>query len=171
MEYHFLGSSSGKFLGVKESLGVFYLPKNPWNSGWDVNGTCFYRAFHRKIPDALENWKGGPVFLDGMFHTEIRVPSRPFFIKCKNWFVQMVNEILERNLPVLNFAAYHLPKQWAERFVASAAGGILWLKFWRRSYDPKKGVGTRRYFSRLRRSWGSNLTRLVQRLRRQISLD
>ena len=50
----------------------------------------------------------------------------------------MVNEILERNLPVLNFAAYHLPKPWAERFVASAAGGIVWLKFWRRSHDPKK---------------------------------
>ena len=73
--------------------------------------------------------------------------SRPFFIKCKNWFVQMVNEILERNLPVLNFAAYHLPRTWAERFVACAAGGIVWLKFWRRSHDPKKGAGTRRYFS------------------------
>ena len=38
------------------------------------------------------------------------------------------------------------------------------LKFWRRSRDLKKGVGTRRlkYFSRLRRSW---------RFRRQISLD
>jgi len=74
----------------------------------------------------------------------------------------MVNEILERNLPVLNFAAYHLPKPWAEWFVACAAGGSVWLKFWRGRRDPKKGVGTRRYFSRLRRSL---------RHRRQISLD
>ena len=79
--------------------------------------------------------------------TYVFTASRPFFIKCKSWFVQMVNEILERNLPVLNFAAYSLPKQWAERFVACAAGGIVLLKFWRRSHDPKKGAGTRRYFS------------------------
>ena len=43
--------------------------------------------------------------------------------------------------------------------IACAAGGIVWLKFWRRSRDPKKGVGMRRswfscrrYISRLRRS-------------------
>ena len=43
--------------------------------------------------------------------------------------------------------------------IACAAGGIVLLKFWRRSRDPKKGVGTRRswfscrrYISRLRRS-------------------
>ena len=43
--------------------------------------------------------------------------------------------------------------------LACAAGGIVWLKFWQRSRDPKKGVGTRRLKYR---SW---------RLRRQISLD
>ena len=28
--------------------------------------------------------------------------------------------------------------------LACVAGGIVWLKFWRRGRDPKKGVGTRR---------------------------
>ena len=131
-----------------------------------------------KFPNG--NWKIEKVIL--FFWTEcckrkfVFTASRPFFIKCKNWFVQMVNEILERNLPVLNFAAYHLPRTWAERFVACAAGGIVWLKFWRRSHDPKKGAGTRRYFSSLAasplvgaksHSTGTaapppNLTRLVQ---------
>ena len=41
--------------------------------------------------------------------------SRPFFSQW-NWFVQMVNAIPGRNLPVLNFA-YHLPKPRTDRFV------------------------------------------------------
>ena len=44
--------------------------------------------------------------------------------------------------------------------LACAARRIVWLKFWRRSRDPKKGVG----MSRLK-------YRLVQQFRRQISLD
>ena len=71
-------------------------------------------------------WKGSPVFPDGIFQTEIWVylcktifdtsfrPSRSFFGKW-NWFVQMVNAIPGRNLPVLNFE-HHLPKPWTDWF-------------------------------------------------------
>lgn len=58
MEHHFLGSSSGKFPGATESLGALHLPRNSGNSGnsgWGVNGTYFYRAFHGKISG--NNWK------------------------------------------------------------------------------------------------------------------
>ena len=79
-------------------------------------------------PDFPENfweqqniWKGSPVFPDGIFQTEIRVPFlqshlwyqyQPFFGKW-NWFEQMVKAIPGRNLPVLNFAN-HLPTPWTE---------------------------------------------------------
>ena len=52
-------------------------------------------------------------FTTPFFDTSFR-PSRPFFGKWY-WFVQMVNAIPGRNLPVLNFA-YHLPKPCTDRF-------------------------------------------------------
>ena len=52
-------------------------------------------------------------FFKAIFDTSFR-PSRSFFGKW-NWFVQMVNAIPGRNLPVLNFE-YHLPKPWTDRF-------------------------------------------------------
>ena len=32
-----------------DTLGVFYLPRDSGNSGWDVNGTHFFSTFHWKI--------------------------------------------------------------------------------------------------------------------------
>ena len=32
-----------------ETMGVFHLPRNSGNSGWDVNGTHVFGSFHRKI--------------------------------------------------------------------------------------------------------------------------
>ena len=32
-----------------ETLGVFHLPRDSGNSGWVVNGTCFFGSFHWKI--------------------------------------------------------------------------------------------------------------------------
>ena len=68
-----------------------------------------------KYSKVLIDWKA-PKLPVGMFQTEILVPFlrslfadisfrflRPFFGKW-NWFVQMVNVIPGRNLPVLNFA-------------------------------------------------------------------
>ena len=89
------------------------------------------RAF--RVP-LLENfreqrniWKGGPVFPDEIFQTNIRVtfvikrifdtsfrPSRLFFGKW-NWFVkQIVNPIPEWNLLGLNFSN-HSPNTWTDR--------------------------------------------------------
>ena len=60
MEYHFLGSSSGKFLGVTQSLDVSYLPRNSGNSGWDVYGTyCYVGRSTGKFPTVtgkLKRW-------------------------------------------------------------------------------------------------------------------
>ena len=55
-------------LGCKwNTWGVFHLPKNSGNSGWDVNGTREWNTTFRFVP--LENfrkkwnfWKGSPVF-------------------------------------------------------------------------------------------------------------
>ena len=52
-------------------------------------------------------------FFKAIFYTSFRL-SLPFFGKC-SWFVQMVNEILWRRWPVLNFG-YHIPKPWMDRF-------------------------------------------------------
>ena len=62
-------------------------------------------------------WKGSPVFPDGMFQTEIRVPyffkamfgtnTFQIFVPFFRWvelIFQMVNAIPGRNLLVLNFA-------------------------------------------------------------------
>ena len=52
-------------------------------------------------------------FFKATFDTSFR-PSQSFSYKW-NWFVQMVNTIPGRNLPVLNFA-YHLTKPWSDWF-------------------------------------------------------
>ena len=67
--------------------------------------------------------KGCRIFPDGMFQREIRVPvdssfrpSWPFFSKW-NWFVQMVNAIPGRNLPVLDCLPFtQTCKPWTDRF-------------------------------------------------------
>ena len=50
---------------------------------------------------------------------ELYIPSGNFcsrsFSSEWNWFVQMVNAIPGRNLPVLSFA-HHLPKPWTDQF-------------------------------------------------------
>ena len=80
MEHHLLGSSCEKFLGLTESLGVFYLPRNSDNAGWDVNGTYFYRAFPGKIPDG--DWKIKKVVL--FFWTECS--KRKFVFRLRGRF-------------------------------------------------------------------------------------
>ena len=35
----------------KNILGVFHLPRNTGNSGWDVNGTHVFGSFHWKISE------------------------------------------------------------------------------------------------------------------------
>ena len=111
--------------GEKEKRELIYLPfkrsfrkirlKSKWNTTFGIVPAENSRE-QRNI------WKGSPVFLDGMFQSEIRVPffqsphwyqfrirhSRPFFVKW-NWFVQMENAIPGRILPIFNFG-YHLPK-------------------------------------------------------------
>ena len=37
---------SGKFELIFDAKGVFYLPRASGNSGWVVNGTCFFGSFH-----------------------------------------------------------------------------------------------------------------------------
>ena len=70
-------------------------------------------------------WKGSPVFPDGIFQTEIRVPILQSHIWYQfqafavvfgkqNVFVQMVNAMPGRNWPVLNFAYLDLPKPWTD---------------------------------------------------------
>ena len=80
-------------------------------------------------------WKVSPVFPDGIFQTEIRVPLLQSHLWCQfqasavvfRWmelikFVQTVNAIPGWNLPVLNFA-YHLPKPWTDRFAHPDVNG------------------------------------------------
>ena len=77
---------------------------------------------------------------------------------------------------VLPNITYGLSVYGASDAVACAAGGIVWLKFWRRSRDPKKGSGDEAFeilflaASPLVAAPQPTLTRLVQRLPRQISL-
>ena len=40
----------GKYLAVGKGIGgVFHLPKNSGNAGWDVNGTRLFGSFHWKF--------------------------------------------------------------------------------------------------------------------------
>ena len=93
--------------------------ESKWNATFWVFSTGSFRQ-QQNI------WKGSPVFPDGIFQTEIRVPflqsifdtsfrpSRPSFGKW-NWFAQMVKAIPGRNLLVLN-SANHLTTPWTEWF-------------------------------------------------------
>ena len=109
-------------------LVVYHLPKFSGKSGWKVNGTWLFWAFQRKISGS--NGTSEKVVL--FFRTECpignsySISSKPSltlgsdirgrFIGKWNLFVQMVNAIPGRDLPVLNFA-YHLPRLWTYRFV------------------------------------------------------
>ena len=109
------------------SLVVYHLQKDFGKSGWKVNGTWLFWSFQRKIPGSkgtsekvvlflrteYSKQKFALYFSKVIFDTSFR-PSRSFSGKW-NWFVQMVNAILGRNLTVLNFA-YHLPKPWTDQF-------------------------------------------------------
>ena len=37
--------------------GRFHLPRNSGNSGWDVNGTHVFQAFHWKVPGNKKNFE------------------------------------------------------------------------------------------------------------------
>ena len=55
---------------------------------------------------------------------------------------------------------------WSGLYIACAAGGIVWLKFRRRSRDPKKGSGDEAFEIFLAAS-----PLVAAQLRRQLSLD
>ena len=69
-------------------------------------GSLFFRMEYSKQKFVFH-------FFKAFFSTSFR-PSRSFLSKW-NGFVQMVNAMPARNLPVLNFA-YHLPKPSTDRF-------------------------------------------------------
>ena len=108
---------------------VYHLQKFFGKSGWNWSkwNTTFWVRFPTENSREQRNiWKGSPIFPDGIFQTEIRVPFlqshlffdtsfRPSFFGKLNWFVPMLNAIPGRNLLVLNFAN-HLPKPWSDRF-------------------------------------------------------
>ena len=75
------------------------------------------------------------------------------------------NETISAEVTAKNDSASAIKNNGAAITIACVAGGIVWVRdqsFGGGAVFQKKGVGTRRYFSRLRRSL---------RLRRQISLD
>ena len=108
-----------------ETAVVYHIQKVSRKSSWKANGTWLFRSFQLKNFCEQQNFWKGNVFLFQMFQTEIRDSFHwshlwyqlqafvDFFLGKWIWFVQMVNEIQGRNLPVLNFA-YHLPKPWID---------------------------------------------------------
>ena len=110
---------------VLKTMVIYHLQTVSGKSGQKVNGTRLFGSFQWKLSGSNgTSEKVVPFFPDGMFQTEIRVPFlqshlwyqfQALFFGKWNWFVQMVNAIPVRNLPVLNFA-YHLPKPWTDRF-------------------------------------------------------
>jgi len=98
---------------ISKTSVVYYSQKIRKESKW--NTTCW--VVPAKESQELRNiWKGSPIFPGGIFQTQIRVlflqnrfwyqvhtsfrPAPSFFGKW-NWFLQMVNAILGRNLLVL----------------------------------------------------------------------
>ena len=106
---------------------MYHLPNVSGKSGWKVTEIRLFGLFSRKFPETTKGLKRWSCFLrteysnrkfvfhlfKAIFDTDFR-PSRSFFGKW-NWFIQMVNAIPGRNLPVLNFT-YLLPRRWTNRF-------------------------------------------------------
>ena len=42
--------------------GAFHFPRNSANSGWDVNGTHVFQAFHWKVPGNKKNFENVVLF-------------------------------------------------------------------------------------------------------------
>ena len=109
--------------GGGANKGCLPFTKRFRKSGWKVNWARLSGSFQRNISGSnriseekvvLFFWTGLMFhFFKAIFYTSFRL-SLPFFGKC-SWFVQMVNEILWRRWPVLNFG-YHIPKPWIDRF-------------------------------------------------------
>ena len=109
--------------GGGANKGCLPFTKRFRKSGWKVNWARLSGSFQRNISGSnrifeekvvLFFWTGLMFhFFKAIFYTSFRL-SLPFFGKC-SWFVQMVNEILWRRWPVLNFG-YHIPKPWMDRF-------------------------------------------------------
>ena len=68
---------------------------------------------------------------------------------CIVYKIPLRKPLLRTNITVLHLCLHSVPSSSTYRRIACAAGGIVLLKFWRRSRDPKKGVGTRRLKYRL----------------------
>ena len=117
-----LSTHPGKYIMV-----VCHLQKDSGNFCWKVNAARLFGSFQRTISGSNETSEKVVLcsrreyirqkfvfhFFKATFDTSFR-PSQSFSYKW-NWFVQMVNTIPGRNLPVLNFA-YHLPKPWSDWF-------------------------------------------------------
>jgi len=108
-------------MSVDSNVGGLPFTRSSGNSDWKVNGTRLFGSFQWKISGSngtsekvvlfsrteCSKRKFVFYFFKPSFDTSFRL-SRLFFGK-RDWFVQKVNAISERNLPVLDFV-YHLPK-------------------------------------------------------------
>ena len=112
---YFLTEFAALSKNVLDKMSEVFVNKTLFRSFWrkssGSNGTSekvvlFFRTEYSKQ-------KFGFHFFKAIFDSSFR-PSRSFSGRW-NWFVQVVNAILGRNLPVLNFA-YHLPKPRTDRF-------------------------------------------------------
>lgn len=108
-----------------ETAVVYHMQKVSRKSSWQANETWLFRSLklwateflkrqHFSVPNvpsrnscsiSSKSSSKAPLIPVAGFHSR-------FFGKWI-WFVQMVNEINGRNLPVMNFA-YHLPKPWID---------------------------------------------------------
>ena len=97
--------------GKKDSKGVFHLPRNSGNSGWDVNGTHVFGSFHWKFSGINGTSEKVVLFPVGNFPMEMRVPfttfERSYHIQAihghifKFWRVKS-QSLLAANRPELN---------------------------------------------------------------------
>ena len=61
---------------------VYHLQQFSGKTGWTVNGTTFWVFPTENFREQRNIWKGSPVFPDGMFQKEIRVP----FLQSYLWY-------------------------------------------------------------------------------------
>ena len=137
-----------------------------WNSSW-VSGKD--QVKNLKILMTFYTW--------GQFQNRPCVPPTPFrrtprhltFFKNFNqipWYVGSLDGPMPHQLVLQEASNPPSSSDYSTNFLACAAGGIVWLKFWPRS---RKRSGDEVFL--LASHLMAKLTRLVQRLRRQISLD
>ena len=108
----FFGSSCWKFSGQMEIMVVYHLQKDSGKIQLESNlmaGTWLFGEQQTSeqvvlfLRTGYSKQKFVFHFFNAIFDTSFRT-SRPFSGKW-NWFVQMANAILGRNLPVMNFVS------------------------------------------------------------------